>query len=163
MLSDFAELMRSTTKARFKSQHERSYDHHSQLVKLLVWNEYEREGAIEQWDAEAGTFHVYYGIELHHDGFRAFWDGEALGPFDTFDAAKAAVQADYAARILSALNLDAIEALQARVAELEAGLQVMANQKRTDEMSNRERREGDFEGGYDMLIDDARALLERKA
>lgn len=44
----------------------------------------------------------------------------------SLDAAKATAQADYTARILSALNLDAIDALQARVAELEAGLQPFA-------------------------------------
>lgn len=72
-------------------------------VKPLEWNEYEREGAADQWDAEAGSFHVYYGIELHHDGYRAFWDGEALGPFESLEAAKSAAQSDFETRIRSAL------------------------------------------------------------
>lgn len=73
-------------------------------VRELRWNEYEREGDIDQWDAEAGKFHVYYGVELHHDGYRTFWDGEAFGPFDTLEAAKSAAQADYERRVLACLE-----------------------------------------------------------
>ena len=73
-------------------------------VKPLEWNEYEREGHTDMWDAEAATFHVYYGVELHHDGYRLFFDGEAFGPHETLEAAKSVAQADYERRILSALT-----------------------------------------------------------
>lgn len=77
-------------------------------VKKLELNEYEDEqGNPDRWDAEASSFGVFYSIEIYHDGFRVVFDHEAVGAigvFDTLEAAKAAAQADYEARILSALE-----------------------------------------------------------
>ncbi len=77
-------------------------------VKKLEWNEYEDEQGIpDRWDAEASSFGVFYSIEMQHDGYRVVFDHEAVGAvgvFDTLEAAKSAAQADYEARILSALE-----------------------------------------------------------
>ena len=77
-------------------------------VKKLEWNEYnDEQGIPDRWDAEASSFGVFYSIEIQHDGYRVVFDHEAVGAvgvFDTLEAAKAAAQADYSARILSALE-----------------------------------------------------------
>jgi len=84
-------------------------------VKKLAWNEYEDEqGNPDRWDAEASSFGVFYSIEIQHDGYRVVFDHEAVGAigvFDTLDAAKAAAQADFEARILSALEPSAAREL----------------------------------------------------
>lgn len=73
-------------------------------VKPLVWRETD-ENQRGLWHWEAGD----YGItKLDWDGFstydvaRGHW--LAAGPFKSLDAAKAAAQADYRARILSAIQ-----------------------------------------------------------
>lgn len=73
------------------------------VVKPLDWNEYEREGAIEEWDAEAGSFGCFYNIRLDHYGYRLTFDHGQFGTFDNLDTAKSAAQADYEKLILSAL------------------------------------------------------------
>lgn len=99
-------------------------------VKKLEWNEYnDEQGIPDRWDAEASSFGVFYSIEIQHDGYRVVFDHEAVGAvgvFPTLEAAKAAAQADYSSRILSALEpyagraavleeaAEAVEALKGR-------------------------------------------------
>lgn len=73
-------------------------------VKPLVWNEYEREGDIDEWDAETalGTF---YTINRRDFCYTASYDHidiprECQSPEEAKDVA----QADYERRILSALS-----------------------------------------------------------
>ena len=76
-------------------------------VKPLVWTEYETDGWADRADAEAGSFGVFYNIDIQPDGYRVVFDREAvgaIGTFDTADEAKAAAQADYERRILAALQ-----------------------------------------------------------
>ncbi|MET3790709.1 hypothetical protein [Aquamicrobium terrae] len=76
------------------------------VVKPLEWSEYETEGWADRADAEAGSFGVFYNIDIQRDGYRVVFDREAvgaIGTFETADEAKAATQADYERRILSAL------------------------------------------------------------
>jgi len=76
-------------------------------VKPLTWNEYETEGAVDRWDARC-CMGSYYEIGINLRGFIVSHDYENLsGAHETIDAAKAAAQADYEARILSALASDA--------------------------------------------------------
>ncbi len=78
------------------------------VVKKLEWNEYnDEQGIPDRWDAEASSFGVFYSIEIQHDGYRVVFDHEAVGAvgvFGTLEAAKAAAQQDFEARILSALE-----------------------------------------------------------
>jgi hypothetical protein len=74
------------------------------VVKALEWNEYEREGAIDEWDAQAGPFGDFYRIETQFHGFSVErCDGTKLGKYDTPDLAKAAAQTDFETRIRSTL------------------------------------------------------------
>ena len=76
-------------------------------VKPLVWTEYETDGWADRADAEAGSFGVFYNIDIQPDGYHVVFDREAvgaIGTFDTADEAKAAAQADYERRILAALQ-----------------------------------------------------------
>lgn len=101
---------------------------HSQLVKRLKWK---RRPNGEDWTTECqiGT----YGLGLVNGRYRAILRSvqndqdhdEIICAEGSVKDAKAAAQADYTARILSALNHDAIDALQARVAELEAQRDVL--------------------------------------
>lgn len=74
-------------------------------VTPLAWNEYDREGDIDEWDASDG-FSGYYNIRLgSHSFLLSYSDDDKKGDeFDDLLAAKAAAQADYEARILSALT-----------------------------------------------------------
>lgn len=89
---------------------------HSQLVKTLEWRRFDRNRELAE---------TSFGSYLT-DGLKGTYTVEFRGvlfngaPHKTLDAAKEAAQADYTTRILSALNHDVIDALQARVAELEA-------------------------------------------
>jgi hypothetical protein len=78
-------------------------------VKKLEWNEYEREGQIEEWDASSG-FDGYYNITLGLNGYLVKMPDDEE-EFETLEAAKAAAQADYEARILSALEPSAAREL----------------------------------------------------
>lgn len=85
---------------------ERRADQPARVVKPLVWTEYETEGWADRADAEAGSFGVFYNIDIQRDGYRVVFDHEAVGAigvFDTADEAMAAAQADYERRILAAL------------------------------------------------------------
>lgn len=76
------------------------------MVKPLVW---EFRSAGETW--EAGKYSV--GHNSHNSNYWwGSWDGKG-GMANTLEAAQAAAQADYAARIASALNTDAVLALVA--------------------------------------------------
>jgi hypothetical protein len=69
-------------------------------VKPLEWDE-----TASGWEAEAGMFCRSYLIEKQYDGYRMDYNWtEQLRQIDTLDAAKAAAQADYEKRILSALE-----------------------------------------------------------
>jgi hypothetical protein len=71
-------------------------------VTPLKWNEYEREGQIDKWDANSG-FDTYYNITLQVSGYRVLCP-DSEHDCETLDAAKVAAQNDYAVRILSALQ-----------------------------------------------------------
>ncbi|WP_052194623.1 hypothetical protein [Aureimonas altamirensis] len=93
---------------------------HSQLVKVLDWKQ-------ERWSRELFRAHSAVGTYriTEYAGMRQPFKLEGVMAgihYETLDAAKAAAQADYTARILSALNLDTIDALQARVEALDAEL-----------------------------------------
>jgi hypothetical protein len=85
-------------------------------VKPLVWespDEWENsnsrypDGTVREWRSVRGPFAYFIHRGLFTGSFRAvfgntqFW----LGNWDTLEAAKAAAQADYDARILSALEV----------------------------------------------------------
>ncbi|RWL14849.1 MAG: hypothetical protein EOR57_31380 [Mesorhizobium sp.] len=71
-------------------------------VKELDWRE---EPIPPAWECLASTAVGLYCIPLGRDLFvLRFRDKDTLGEFDTLEAAKAAAQADYEARILSALT-----------------------------------------------------------
>lgn len=74
-------------------------------VKPLEWTEFTFAGLPSFWNAEAAPFGVYYRIERDRD---CFWMslGEEWSLHDTPEEAKAAAQADYERRILSALEVD---------------------------------------------------------
>lgn len=73
-------------------------------VKPLEWTEYGRDDLMKYWNAEAAPFGVYYRIERDRD---RFWMSlsEDWSLHDTPEEAKAAAQADYERRILSALEI----------------------------------------------------------
>ena len=78
----------------------------SGTIKALEWKEYETDGWEDRADAEAGSFGVFYNIDIQQDGYRVVFDHEAvgaIGTFESYEAAKAAAQADYEARIKSAI------------------------------------------------------------
>ncbi|TPM53233.1 hypothetical protein FJ959_22130 [Mesorhizobium sp. B2-2-4] len=72
-------------------------------VRALIWNEYEREGVIDEWDAFSG-FDGYYNIKMGSSAYVVLCP-DAEHECDTLEAAKAAAQADYERRILSALSI----------------------------------------------------------
>ncbi|WP_285536011.1 hypothetical protein [Brucella sp. NBRC 12950] len=78
-------------------------------VKKLEWTEetYSLEdGEVIGWTTDT-PFATYFHIKIAGDGFRVYTDGTMIGIFSTEDAAKAAAQADYEARILSAIEVSA--------------------------------------------------------
>lgn len=73
-------------------------------VKALSWNEYnDEQGIPDRWDAVTVTGE-YYFIGLRSDGYTVSFNYFDIGTFNTLEAAKSAAQADYEARILSALE-----------------------------------------------------------
>jgi hypothetical protein len=80
----------------------------------LIWNEYEREGDIDSWDAET-SFGTFYAIDCECQGFSTSHDSETFGGFhQSPEGAKAACQADYERRLnvaLRAAGSDVREAL----------------------------------------------------
>lgn len=54
---------------------------------------------------------------------------------------------------------DRIEALVARVAELEEALSQLAEQRKSSELKDFDMENADFEGAYDIMINCARAAL----
>ncbi|WP_247875319.1 dATP/dGTP pyrophosphohydrolase domain-containing protein [Ochrobactrum sp. Marseille-Q0166] len=89
-------------------------------VKKLEWTEetYSVEDSeVIGWTADT-KFATYYHIKIKSDGFRVYTDGTMIGVFSSEEAAKAAAQAYYAARILSAVEAtETIETYYARQIE----------------------------------------------
>ncbi len=89
------------------------------LVRPLEWAK-EWEG---EYVAETRIGDAIVRAQRDHHGLPNFWwwsptdDGGPTGAAPTIDAAKAAAQADYADRVLSALTDDALAALRAKMAE----------------------------------------------
>jgi len=85
------------------------------LVKQLVWQDFEGEGAKASAFYQASYMITFwrgrdeFEVSMSYPGYQAAYDGPRF--HKTLEAAKAAAQADFAARILSALDLDAIAAL----------------------------------------------------
>ena len=97
------------------------------LVKALEWHNFDAW----TWWAEAvcGTYHV----EERNGGWRVelrFHDARRIiTETDDFDGAIAAAQADYTARILAALDLTAIEAMDAENKRLKEALASIAKMR----------------------------------
>lgn len=83
----------------------------NELVKVrdLVWQGVDDDDC----DFEASGSGLRYWLVGPEPEVAAYHSVFSLGVFPTFDAAKSAAQADYTARILAALDLSAVEALQA--------------------------------------------------
>ena len=94
-------------------------------VRALEWHKHERTDIV-RYSAEPEYFS--YFIDGVPNGFMltvSFWGSAAtpaLGPFSAVEEAKAAAQADYAARILSAIDTTTIKRLTADVMCLEVEL-----------------------------------------
>lgn len=69
----------------------------SVTVKPLVWED-------DKWRSRAVGAGSKYLIELSHNG--SWYYGDVVWSFATLDAAKAAAQADYEARIMAAIQID---------------------------------------------------------
>lgn len=89
----------------------------SRLVRPLVWN---GSGEPEPWEnfgweqytrSAAGTYRVFFRHGVWRAVIHCLDRAHFIGEADTLDAAKAAAQADYTARILAALDADALAAL----------------------------------------------------
>jgi|GEM_PF-5511263 len=101
----------------------------SPQVKALVWKEYADERAVR-----AVGFNADYTIRISMLG-QVAWQSRHMAPWhpaDTVEAAKAAAQADYEARILAALapapSDDAVKAREAALKEAAAVCAEMAEQ-----------------------------------
>jgi hypothetical protein len=83
----------------------------SDLVKALEWHNF------DAWTWWAEAVCCTYQVEERNGGWRVelrFHDARhVVTETDDFDAALSAVQADYTVRILAALDLSAVEALEA--------------------------------------------------
>lgn len=70
----------------------------------LVWNEYEREGVIDEWDAET-SFGTFYNVQMGATSFTASYDSINFSErFYSVEDAKAKCQADYSRRVAQALT-----------------------------------------------------------
>jgi hypothetical protein len=68
-------------------------------IKPLVWNEYHREGNLDELDAET-PFGTFYSIKLGAQGWHLQHDySPFLGIFEGLEAAMTAAQQDYEKRI----------------------------------------------------------------
>jgi hypothetical protein len=82
------------------------------LVRGLVWQDFEGRGAKASAFYQASYMITYwrgrdeFEASMSYPGYQTGYDGPCW--HKTLDAAKAAAQADYAARILSAIDTDAI-------------------------------------------------------
>lgn len=72
--------------------------------KLLDWNEYEREGVIDEWDAET-TFGTFYGVKMNAFCFMPYYDNTDIQNMgcECIEDAKAVCQTDYDRRLNAAL------------------------------------------------------------
>lgn len=74
-------------------------------IKPLVWNEYHREGDLEELDAET-PFGTFYKIQISVAGWCVQHDyNPFIGIFEGLEAAMTAAQQDYEKRIRSAFNI----------------------------------------------------------
>lgn len=73
------------------------------IVKALEWKQFPNQHGV-QWRAQGIFGWLHYISDRDDDGHHVGWFHSVLGTFATLEAAKAAAQADYEARILSALN-----------------------------------------------------------
>lgn len=73
------------------------------IVKALEWKQFPNQHGV-QWRAQGIFGWLHYISDRDDDGHHDGWFHSVLGTFATLEAAKAAAQADYEARILSALN-----------------------------------------------------------
>ncbi len=103
-------------------------------VKKLEWNEYEREGQIEEWDASSG-FDGYYNITLGLNGYLVKMPDDEEES-ETLEAAKAAAQADYEARILSTLEPSAARELALEEAARVCDAKIVSMQAHYDQTDN---------------------------
>ena len=86
------------------------------VVKGPVWDEGNRYGDACAWQAETEKGRFCYGVDLAGLFYMQTPEREHDG-FPTLAAAQAAAEADYRARIATALDLDKLEALTAFIAE----------------------------------------------
>ena len=89
----------------------------SELVKVrdLVWHKSHMRGWNGDWHTVPTACTVRCADEY---GWKWSGPGGVVGNASSPEAAKAAAQADYTARILAALDLSAVEAMQAENARL---------------------------------------------
>ncbi len=132
-------------------------------VKPLVWKQAvipEQAMQGTWWKAAAMTGD--YEVHRFNDRDEILLQRRGLGNpvYPTIEAAKAAAQADFEARILSALDMQ--PTVSPDVAVLVEALRQIAKQKRTDELDTEYDVDiADFEGGYDEFINRARVALAR--
>jgi hypothetical protein len=90
-------------------------------VKPLEWQKSVNfDGSLSWRRGEYRIDHFHAPAELR--GYSLRIDGQKINTFSSLDAAQAAAQADYTVRILGALDLTGVEALQAEVERLREAL-----------------------------------------
>jgi hypothetical protein len=95
------------------------------LVKPLAWQDFEGQGAKASAFYQASYMIAFwrgrdeFEVSMSYPGYQAAYDGPRF--HKTLEAAKAAAQADYTARILAALDTDAIAALVGALREIRSG------------------------------------------
>lgn len=120
-------------------------------VRDLVWQDVDDDDC----DFEASGSGLRYWLVGPESEVAAYRSIFSLGVFPTFDAAKAAAQADYAARIIAALDLTAVEAMQAENKRLREALEELARDPRDESVCV-----GDGWSFYTDAINYARAALK---
>ena len=122
-------------------------------VKPLEWREV-NDGNRRKGEVFGTRSPVSFAPITAHKKHDGWWLSADCKTYPTLEAAKAAAQADYAARILAALEPDPT------MVRMREALEEIARQKRTDELETELTAEhADFEGGYDACIDCARIAL----
>ena len=87
-----------------------------EAVKPPEWDEMPTEGNAVGFMANTQYGRYHYGADFAGDFYINTPDGQRDG-FPTLEAARAAAQADYAARILQSLTDEALAALRAKIGE----------------------------------------------
>lgn len=125
-------------------------------VKPLEWREV-NDGNRRKGEVFGTRSPVSFAPITAHKKHDGWWLSADCKTYPTLEAAKAAAQADYAARILAALEPDPT------MVRMREALEEIARQKRTDELETElDAEHADFEGGYDACIDRARAALQEE-